>query len=60
MNYFVTNEEGDSIEVMGFETSEELLKFSSQHPELIFEEIEDFYEIDDDNIEIEEGFYEED
>lgn len=60
MNYFVTNEEGDSIDVMGFETSEELLKFSSQHPELIFEEIEDFYEIDDDNIEIEEGFYEED
>ena len=60
MNYFVTNEEGDSIDVMGFETSEELLKFSSQHPELIFEEIEDFYEIDDDNIEIEEEFYEED
>ena len=60
MNYFVTNEEGDSIDVMSFETSEELLKFSSQHPELIFEEIEDFYEIDDDNIEIEEGFYEED
>lgn len=60
MNYFITNEEGDSIDVRGFETSEELLKFSSQHPELIFEEIEDFYEIDDDNIEIEEGFYEED
>lgn len=59
MNYFVTNEEGDSIDVMGFETSEELLKFSSQHPELIFEKIEDFYEIDDDNIEIED-FYEED
>ena len=60
MNYFITNEEGDSIDVRGFETSEELLKFSSQHPELIFEEIEDFYEIDDDNIEIEEWFYEED
>ena len=60
MNYFVTNEEGDYIDVRGFETSEELLKFSSQHPELIFEEIEDFYEIDDDNIEIEEVFYEED
>lgn len=60
MNYFVTNEEGDSIDVMSFETSEELLEFSSQHPELIFEEIEDFYEIDDDNIEIEEEFYEED
>ena len=60
MNYFVTTEEGDSIDVMSFETQEELLKFSSQHPELVFEEIEDFYDIDDDNIEIEEEFYEED
>jgi hypothetical protein len=59
MNYFVTTEEGDSLDVMNFETPEELLEFSSKHPELIFEEIEEFYEIDDDNIDVEEEFYDE-
>ena len=47
MDYFVTTEKGDSLDVMSFKTTEELVNFSSNHPDFIFEEVYEFEELDE-------------